>query len=51
MRTSTRRMYEVNGVECGTLEECDNVARRALQAQHVDRAQRIWQQVHGVSWI
>lgn len=50
-RTSTRRVYEVDGVECGTREECRTAAERALKAHQVDRALRIWQRVHGVSWI
>ncbi len=50
-RTAKDRIYEVNGVECGTRDECDQVAQRALKAQKVDRALRIWQQVHGISWI
>jgi hypothetical protein len=50
-RTSTQRVYEVNGVECGTRQECHAVAERAFRAQQTDRALRIWQKVHGVSWI
>lgn len=50
-RTGARRVYEVNGVECGTREECHSAAERALKAHQVDRALRIWQRVDGVSWI
>ena len=50
-RTSTQRVYEVNGVECGTRDECHTVAERAFRARQTDRALRIWQKVHGVSWI
>ncbi len=50
-RTATRRVYEVNGVECGTREECRAAAEHALKAHQVDRALRIWQRVDGVSWI
>jgi hypothetical protein len=50
-RTSMQRVYEVNGVECGTRLECHYVAERAFKAQQTDRALRIWQKVHGVSWI
>jgi hypothetical protein len=50
-RTSAQRVYAVNGVECGTREECRAAAQRALEAQQVDRATRIWQQVEGVTWI
>jgi len=50
-RTDSRRVYEVNGVECGTREECRSAAEHALKAHQVDRALRIWQRVYGVSWI
>jgi hypothetical protein len=50
-RTLAQRVYEVSGIECGTRDECHGVAARALKAQDVDRALRIWQTVHGVSWI
>lgn len=50
-RTSLQRVYEVNGVECGTRDECHAVAERALRTHQTDRALRIWQKVHGVSWI
>lgn len=50
-RTDARKVYAVNGVECGTREECSVAAQRALKAEQVDKALRIWQQVHGVSWI
>lgn len=50
-RTRVQRVYEVNGVECGTREECHATAERAFRAQQTDRALRIWQKVHGVSWI
>lgn len=51
VRTSTHRIYAVDGIECGTREECRAAAERALKAHQVDRALRIWQRVHGVSWI
>jgi len=50
-RISLRHVFEVNGVECGTREECAAAAERALKSQKVDRAVRIWQRVYGVSWI
>src|SRR6185436_12953527 len=50
-RTSVRRVYEVNGVECGTRDECAAAAERAFKAKKVDRALRIWHRVYGVSWI
>jgi len=50
-RTLSQPVYEVAGVECGTRDECHASAERAYGTQNVDRALRIWQQVHGVSWI
>ena len=50
-RTGSKLLYKVDGNECGTREECSNVARKALQHQDIDRAVKIWENVHGVSWI
>lgn len=50
-RTQAERVYEVNGVECGTRDECFNAAERAMKQQRVGHALRIWQQVHGVAWF
>lgn len=50
-RTQAQPVYEVAGVACGTREECHSSAHRAYQSQDVDRALRIWEQVHGISWI
>ncbi|MHB8622182.1 MAG: hypothetical protein ACYC9J_12295 [Sulfuricaulis sp.] len=50
-RTANRLVYLVDGKECGTREECSLQADKALKRQQVDRAVRIWQDVHGVSWI
>ncbi|MEK7206515.1 MAG: hypothetical protein AAB134_01345 [Pseudomonadota bacterium] len=50
-RTGNTLLYKVDGNECGTREECSNVARKALQHQNIDRAVKIWENVHGVSWI
>jgi len=50
-RTLAQRVYDVNGFECGTRDECRDSAARALRANDVDRAQQIWQQVDGVAWI
>jgi hypothetical protein len=50
-RTSNRLVYSVDGKLCGTREECSVAAREALQHQRVDRAVKIWENVHGVSWI
>jgi hypothetical protein len=50
-RTFAQQVYQVNGFECGTRDECRTAAERALAARKVDRAVRIWQKVYGVSWI
>jgi hypothetical protein len=50
-RTGSKLLYKVDGKECGTREECSNVARQALQHEDFDRAVKIWENVHGVSWI
>lgn len=50
-RTANRLVYQVDGKECGTREECNAVAREALKQQQVDRAVKILENVNGVSWI
>jgi len=50
-RTENRLVYDVDGTECGTHEECRERASEALRHQHIDRAVKIWEQVHGISWI
>ena len=50
-RTSSRQVYHVDGKECGTREECRTAASEALKQQQIDRAVKIWENVHGVSWI
>lgn len=50
-RADTRLVYRVDGVECGTEEQCQRVAQEAFDAQDVDRAVRIFESVHRVSWI
>ncbi|MHB8535303.1 MAG: hypothetical protein ACYDBW_07655 [Sulfuricaulis sp.] len=50
-RTANRLVYRVDGEQCGTREQCDTTARDALRHQDVDRAVKIWENVHGVSWI
>jgi hypothetical protein len=51
VRTDSRVVYRVDGVECGTQEECGTAAHEAMRQQQVDRAVKIWERVHGVSWI
>lgn len=50
-RTASRLVYNVDGVECGTREECRHAASEAIAQKQVDRAVRIWENVGGVSWI
>jgi len=50
-RTTERLVYRVDGAECGTSDECRTAAAEALKQQQVDRAVKIWENVHGVSWI
>lgn len=51
VRTQTRLVHRVDGVECGNDAECDAAAREAARRGESNRAVRIWQQVHGVAWI
>jgi hypothetical protein len=50
-RTASRLVYNVDGVECGTREECRRSASEAIAQKQVDRAVRIWENIGGVSWI
>lgn len=50
-RTASRLVYKVDGVECGTRDECRRAASEAIAQKQVDRAVRIWENVGGVSWI
>ena len=50
-RAASRLVYNVDGVECGTREECRHAANQAITQKQVDRAVRIWENVGGVSWI
>lgn len=50
-KAASRQVYNVDGRECGTGAECRDAAHEAITQQHVDRAVRIWENVHGVSWI
>ena len=51
LKVETRHVYNVDGVECGTAMECYHVASDAHQHHQTDRALKIWEQVHNVSWI
>ncbi len=50
-RTANRLVYQVDGKECGTREECNTAAREALKRHQIDRAVKILENVNGVSWI
>jgi hypothetical protein len=50
-RTDAHVVYSVDGQECGSAEECNAAAHDALNVRKIDKALRIWEQVHGVSWI
>lgn len=45
----TRSVFAVDGIECGTRSECHDAALAAV-AVRPERALKIWEQVHGVSW-
>lgn len=50
-RTESKLVYQIDGSECGTRAECRQAARAAMQQEDVDRTVKIWESVHGVSWI
>jgi hypothetical protein len=50
-RTASRLVYQVDGMECGTRDECNDAAHEALKLHQVDRAVKILENVNGVSWI
>lgn len=47
----TREVYRVDGIECGTIAECDAAAGAALAHGESERAVRIYEQVRGVGFI
>lgn len=51
VKTDTRTVYQVDGVECGTALQCYETARRAYEERMTDKALNIWEKVHKVSWI
>lgn len=46
-----RQVYRVDGVECGTVAECDAAAHAAVEQGVSERAVRIYEQVRGVGFI
>ncbi len=51
LKTETRDTYHVNGMECGSRDECYLAAVKANQSQRADQALQIMETVHGLSWI
>jgi hypothetical protein len=51
VRVENRLVYRVDGVECGSEDQCRELAQQALRVERVDRAVKIWENVYGVSWI
>lgn len=51
LKVETRTVYRVNGVECGTALECYQAAVDAHQKRMTDKALRIWETVHKLSFI
>lgn len=51
VRTETRLVHRIDGFECADESACLTAAQEALREDRLDRAVRIWQQVHGVNWI
>lgn len=50
-KAESRTVYRVDGVECGSAAECNDLAARAHQQRRTDRALRIWETVHKISFI
>jgi hypothetical protein len=51
LKMETRTVYSVDGVECGSALDCYQAASQAHEQRQTDKALRIWEQVHKVSWI
>lgn len=51
LKVDTRTVYRVDGVECGSAQDCYQSAFEAYRNKNTDKALRIWEQVHKVSWI
>jgi hypothetical protein len=49
--SETRHVYRVDGEECGTALECYQKAQAAHQNRHTDKALKIWEKVHNLSFI
>lgn len=51
VRTASQDIYRVDGIECGSVEDCHRAALRAHHDERSDEALKIWDAVHGLSWI
>jgi hypothetical protein len=51
VKSDSRTVYRVDGVECGTALQCYETARDAYQNRMTNKALNIWEKVHKVSWI
>lgn len=51
VKSAARRLYEVDGAECGTASQCQDAAVGAVRDGEVGKALRIYEKVEGVSWI
>ena len=47
----SKEVYRVDGVECGTEDECHATALKAINDQRMGQAVKILETVHNVSWI
>lgn len=46
-----KELYAIDGVECGTIDECHKLALREMQHAQPAQALKIWETVHRISWI
>lgn len=51
VRVETRNVFLVDGEECGSALECYQKAALAHKNRNTDKALKIWEQVHKLSWI
>jgi len=50
-RVETKTLYAVDGEECGSALDCYQKAQAAHQQRRTDKALRIWEKIHNVSFI
>lgn len=51
LKVDTHTRYRVDDAVCGSALECHEAARAAHARRQTDKALRIWEQVHKISWI